>query len=81
MSHYLEELKQLISTELNIPTSTLDAHQSLENFGIDSLTLAELLFKIEEHFSIIFPNFQEDDLSSLSKLAHIIEQTVMKKAA
>jgi acyl carrier protein len=42
----IEELKQLIHKTFAIDTETLKADAPLEEYGLDSLSLAELLFAI-----------------------------------
>ncbi len=43
----LEELKQLIHKTFDIDAATLTADAPLEEYGLDSLSLAELLFAID----------------------------------
>lgn len=81
MSHCLQELKNIIVKQLGIEHSVLDASASLEELGIDSLAVAEILFTVEEHFSISLGNVQAEQLTSLSSIAEVIEQAMMKEAA
>ena len=68
----LEELKQLIHEKFEIETSTLKPDVPLTEYGLDSLSLAELLFTIEAHFDIDFPD--RKDINTLRGLAGLIDE-------
>jgi len=76
----LEELKQLIHTTFGIEPSTLEADKSLAEYGLDSLSLAELLFAIDDHFHIDFPGHRTD-VTTLNGLAELIDSLKQAKAA
>ena len=56
----LTELKQLIHKSFDIDPDTLMAEAPLTDYGLDSLSLAELLFVVEEHFQIDFAETPKD---------------------
>ncbi len=76
----LEELKQLIHKNFDIDTATLKADAPLEEYGLDSLSLAELLFAIEEHFNVDFPD-SRSGVNTLAGLAALIDDLRTPKAA
>ena len=69
----LEELKQLIKSSFGIAPETLKADAPLADYGLDSLSLAELLFAIEEHFNLDFPD-DRADVKTLDGLAALIDE-------
>ncbi|MES2948758.1 MAG: acyl carrier protein [Pseudomonadota bacterium] len=81
MSQSLEALKELIHKKLGIEHCALDAEMPLEDFGIDSLGLVELLFAIEDHFSISLPDIQPTDIPNLSALAVVVDAALSTAAA
>lgn len=52
MADTFERLMQLISGQYHLDTSLVTAETGLADAGLDSLAVAELLFSIEEDFSI-----------------------------
>lgn len=69
----LQELTQLIHKKFDIDTATLKPGLPLEEYGLDSLSLAELLFTIEEDFDIQFPE-RPENIDTLAGLAALVEQ-------
>jgi acyl carrier protein len=76
----LEELKQLIHKTFDIDTATLKADAPLEDYGLDSLSFAELLFAIEEHFDVDLPD-SRSGVNTLGGLAALIDDLRTPKAA
>lgn len=75
----LEELKQLIHEKFEIETATLLPDVPLSEYGLDSLSLAELLFTVEAHFDIDFPDRR--DIDTLKGLAALIDELRAAKPA
>ena len=76
----LEELKKLIHTSFGIDQETLKPEAPLYDYGLDSLSLAELLFAVEEHFDLSFPD-DRLDIKTLDGLSSLIDQLRLAKAA
>lgn len=53
-----DRLVRIIADEYKLAAETLQPDARLDELGIDSLSVMELLFKIEEEFSIRIPNDQ-----------------------
>ncbi len=51
MSTY-ETLQKLLSEEYELPSARLQLDAKLEELGLDSLDLLELMFKIEDRFGV-----------------------------
>jgi acyl carrier protein len=76
----LEELKQLIHTSFGIDTELLKADLPLAEYGLDSLSQAELLFNVEEHFNVDLPDTRQD-VNTLAGLAKLIDELRVPQAA
>jgi len=48
----LQTVQNLIATELDLDPAALDPGRPLDELGIDSLSVMECLFKIEDEFKI-----------------------------
>lgn len=68
----LSELKILIHKNFDIDPATLTADAPLSDYGLDSLSLAELLFVIEDHFHLDFAEAPKD-VGTLGALAALID--------
>jgi acyl carrier protein len=73
MSDTLTELKQLIQTKVDVDVATLDNDKPLAEYGLDSLTLVELMFSIEDHFNVVFPD-SAPNLDTLSGISALVDQ-------
>ena len=73
MLNTITELKQLIHDQLGIDASTLEIDKPIAEYGLDSLAMVELIFLVEEHFSIDFPD-AAPDISTLSGLARLVDE-------
>ena len=69
----VEQLKLLIHDKFEIDVATLKADAPLADYGLDSLSLAELLFTVEEHFNVDFPDNRQD-VNTLASLAALIDE-------
>ncbi|MHB8666570.1 MAG: acyl carrier protein [Burkholderiales bacterium] len=66
-----DEIVQLIHDKFGVEPDVLDPTTALTEFGLDSLTLVELIFAIEEHFGIEIPDHA--DIKNLKDLATLID--------
>ena len=69
----LEEIQDLIQKKYGIEPSSLDPHSSLRGHGIDSLTLVEFLFAVEDHYGISVPE-KYSDVDTLASLAAAVDE-------
>jgi acyl carrier protein len=67
-----DEVVQLIHEKFGVETDALDPAAELTQFGLDSLTLVELIFAIEEHFGVQIPDHA--DIRNLMDLAMLIDE-------
>ncbi len=73
MSNTIAELRQLIHDQLGVDASKIDIDKPVSDYGLDSLALVELIFLIEEHFNIDFPDATAD-IGTLSGLGRLVDQ-------
>jgi acyl carrier protein len=73
-------LKKLIHKTFDIDPATLDPQAPLADYGLDSLSLAELLFVVEDEFHIDFSEMPKD-VNTLADLALLIDELPIKQAA
>ncbi len=73
MLNTLSSLKQLIQDKVDVDVTTLDAEKPLSEYGLDSLSIVELMFTIEDHFNISFPD-SAPNIGTLSGISALIDQ-------
>lgn len=76
----LEEIQDLIHKKYGVEPSTLDPHASMRAHGIDSLTLVEFLFTVEDHYGISVPD-KYSDVDTLAALAEAVDEIRASQAA
>lgn len=76
----LQQVTELIHTKFDIDKATLQPDLPMADYGLDSLSLAELLFTLEEDFNIQFPD-RPENIDTLAGLAALIDQLKQAQAA
>jgi acyl carrier protein len=69
----LEEIQALIHKKYGIEPSALDPNASMRGHGIDSLTLVEFLFAVEDHYGISVPD-KYSEVDTLAELAAAVDE-------
>ena len=69
----LAEIQDLVHRKYGIEPSALDPNASLREHGIDSLTLVEFLFEIEDHYGISVP-IASSEVDTLAGLAAAVDE-------
>ena len=80
----LERLRSLLQRELGMPAEALQANATLEDLGIDSLRMIEIVFTIEDEFKVTVkaePVELRERLKTLGDLAGYVDELVAAKAA
>ena len=80
MSDTLTELLALLDRKFGLDTASIDPTKPLEEFGLDSLSKAELLFAIEDHFQFEYPE-QYTTVVTLTELAEVVNRLRAPAAA
>ncbi len=73
MSDTMTELLGLIKKAYDIDPASIDPLKPLSEFGLDSLALAELMFNIEDHFHIDYPESQSH-VQTLAELVKVVDE-------
>jgi len=73
MSATVDALLALIKEKFDIDPQSIDPHKPIFDYGIDSLSLAELLFDVEDKFKIRLPDLR-DEVETLAGLAEVIDR-------
>ena len=71
MSDTLTDLLELIHQRFDIDPATIDPNKPLEDYGLDSLSKAELLFAIEDRFGFEYPE-QYTAVATLNALVEVV---------
>jgi acyl carrier protein len=69
----LAQIQDLIQSKFDVAPSALDPQASLREQNIDSLTLVEFLFAVEDHFKISMPE-KYSDVDTLVALAAAVDE-------
>jgi acyl carrier protein len=80
MSDTLHELITLLHDKFGIEPATVDPDKPFEDYGLDSLAKAELLFVIEDHFHLEYPE-QHTTVTTLTALAEVLDRLRTPAAA
>jgi acyl carrier protein len=78
----LEFLRQIIARDFKVDPQLLQPDARLEDFAIDSLGVIEIMFAVEEQFSITVPPEPPDartPLNTLNDLVHYIDRLVSEQ--
>jgi acyl carrier protein len=75
-----DRLVQLLIDEYKLPAEKLVPDARLDELGIDSLGVMELVFKIEDDFSIQFPSDQVV-LATVGDLVHYVQSLITSQTA
>ena len=76
----LQVIQQLLAGELAMDPSRLEPASPLEELGIDSLTLIECMFKLEDKFGISVAN-GEFKVNTLQDIADLVDKLVADRHA
>jgi acyl carrier protein len=78
----LDRLLQIIRKEYKIDTTSFTQDTTIADTGLDSLSMADLLFEVEDVFGIKLDDLPPDQIpKKLSGLIDLIEAQIVKQAA
>ncbi len=78
MTTTLEQINSVISSKFGVSADELSPERPLAEYGLDSLGQIELLFAIEEHFSVEIPE-DEAHVANLQELANLVDRHLAAK--
>ncbi|NML44648.1 acyl carrier protein [Ramlibacter sp. G-1-2-2] len=77
----IETLKQIIHREFEVPPADVDPDAPFADYNLDSLTVAELLFAVEDEFHVQVPDEAATTVTNLRGLAGLLDELCAAKAA
>lgn len=75
-----EALKALIHSQFDVDPATIDPDAPFAQYNLDSLTVAELLFAIEDHFHVNVPDEAASKITNLRELSLLLDELRASKA-
>ncbi len=78
-----QQIFDLVAKQAKIDVTTIKPESTLKDLGIASLEAIELIFDIEEHFNITFPDQQgaNFDTDTTQSLVDAVQKALDDKAA
>ena len=76
----LSTVQQLIAAEAELPPESLDPGRPLEELNVDSLTVIEVMFKIEDTFGIKMLE-ERVPLRTVQDIADLVDRLVVEQSA
>ena len=76
----LAQLQSLINKKYGLEPAKLDPHASMRGAGVDSLTLVEFIFEVEDHFKISVPE-ANSEIDTLADLAAVVDNLLADQPA
>lgn len=76
MTNTLETIKQMIAEQFELKPEDLVPEATLESLGLDSLSVIEFMFNIEDKFGIKLENERMENIKTLQDVVNIIEKNL-----
>ena len=73
-----EFLAQVLSEKYDVPREAISPEATLTELGLDSLTIVELLFDVEDEFGIEVPE-ERATFQTLAEAAALVEELLQAK--
>ena len=69
----LESLTQLIHDKFGVELAAIQPDAPFASYDLDSLTVAELMFEIDDAFHVVVPDSAATTVTTLRQLAELID--------
>ena len=76
----IERLQDLIHDKFDVEKSKIEPDAPFADYDIDSLTLAELIFAIEDEFHVEVPDSAATSVTTLRGLAQLLDELTPQAA-
>lgn len=76
----LETLQEILVRDYGLPRERLSPDAPLDTLGMDSLSLLELMFKIEDHYGVKIVDDTPTDLVTVNDVVRYIDGLIARKA-
>ncbi len=77
----VDQLKSLIHEKFDVALEVIDPDAPFASYELDSLTVAELMFAIDDEFHVVVPDEAAHTVTTLRGLADLLDTLLAKKAA
>ncbi len=74
----LDTVQQIIADELDLKASDLDPVRPLEELGIDSLGVIEVMFKLEDSFGVKMPD-ERVPIRTVQDIADLVDRLMSER--
>ena len=74
----LAAVQELIAEGIDVPVGDLDPGRPLEELGIDSLGVIEVMFKLEDSFDIKMPD-ERVPIRTVQDIADLVDRLVLER--
>lgn len=74
----IEKVKALIAEQFDVDEDTISSDTSFEEFGADSLDIAELVTALEEEFDIEIPEECTDSILTVGDVVSTVKKNMPK---
>lgn len=71
---HIEALRDLIHQQFGVDAGAIDPDAPFAQYDLDSLTVAELLFAIEDNFHVEVPDDAASKVTTVRELAQLLDQ-------
>jgi acyl carrier protein len=75
----LAVIQQLIAASAEVPLETLDPNRPLAELNVDSLTVLEVMFDIEDKFNIKMPE-ERVPIRTVQDIADLVDRLVAQRS-
>jgi len=77
----VDQLKHLIHDKFGVASEAIDPDAPFASYDLDSLTVAELMFAIDDEFHVIVPDEAALTVTTLRGLADLLDTLLAQKRA
>ena len=75
----MEVIQQLIAASAEVPVESLDPNRLLEELDVDSLTVLEVMFDLEDKFKIRMPE-ERVPIKTVQDIADLVDRLVAQRS-
>lgn len=72
----VDQLKSLVNEKFDVALDVIDPDAPFASYELDSLTVAELMFEIDDRFHVVVPDEAATTVTTLRELAVLIDGLV-----
>ena len=75
----VDQLKNLIHEKFDVALDVIDPDAPFASYELDSLTVAELMFAIDDEFHVVVPDEAAHTVTTLRGLAELLDTLLARK--